>query len=97
MLEMLPYAFIRIEIWSIGRKLFYADPLCPGSRQEITDLFGARDAPTIPDDQQLLTQVSEQMPQKQSAIPSRQRTPAFINLTIYCRSAKYRTVANTIV
>src|SRR5215510_11500335 len=77
MLEMLPYTFIRIEIWSIGRKLFYVDSLCPDSRQEITDLFGAMDAPTIPDDPPLLTQVSEPMPQKPSALPSPQRTPAF--------------------
>src|SRR5262245_28070443 len=74
MLEMLPYTFIRIEIRSIGRELFYVNPLCPDAGQQITNLFSPMDAPAIPDDQQPLTQISEQMSQKQSAISARQRT-----------------------
>src|SRR5262245_20103423 len=77
MFEMLPDTFIRIEIRSIGRERFDMDQPCPTAGQQCLDFFSTMNAQTIPDDQQLLAQILRQMPQKQCAILTGQRTSAF--------------------
>src|SRR5215471_10997215 len=77
MFEMLPNTFIRIEIWSIDWERFDMDQPRPTSSEQRLDLFSAMNAKTIPDDQQLLAQILRQMPQKQCAILTGQRTSAF--------------------
>jgi len=66
--EQIPNAFLRIELRSIGRQAFEMNTFGSAVGQEIFDCFTAMNGRTIPDDQQLAGDFTQEDLQKASHI-----------------------------
>src|SRR5262245_19473249 len=86
MLEILPYAFTRVEIWSISREFFEMNQPCPTTRRKRLDLFSTVDVELVPDDQRLLVQIVRQASQKYRAILASHRASPRHRRQVSCRA-----------
>ena len=62
--EQIPDAFLRIELGRIGRQTFQVDACSSTSRQEIFDRLAVMDGGTIPDDEQIPWDLTQELLEK---------------------------------
>lgn len=60
-LEVVPDALVRIEVWGVAGELLQADAVGSTLGQEVLDRLATMDGSTIPDDQELAGNMSEQV------------------------------------
>ena len=75
-LELMPDAFDGIQFWGIARQGLPVNGFGTSVSQEGFDLGGPMDRRAIPDDQQLLCDMVQQVFQKQLTLLSAQRPPS---------------------